>query len=222
MKNKLLTGALAFALVILLITFSIGLPIYLRFFYYLQIEPLDIPEYTGHTVEEIKDGYDEVLDFLTLPGKEFGTGVFRYSEEGKSHFEDCKLLFDLNISAFFISLAAVVTLLILRRKNIFELSKPFGMSVLFTAGAATLVGFAAVAGLAALDFDRAFKIFHAIFFPGKENWMFDYRYDEIILAMPQEFFRNCAILIVSSIFLISISFIVYGIVKKLQEKKKEQ
>ena len=52
-----------------------------------------------------------------------------------------------------------------------------------------------LAGLAALDFNRAFVIFHAIFFPGKDNWIFDSATDQIILVMPEEFFCNCAILI---------------------------
>ena len=55
--------------------------------------------------------------------------------------------------------------------------------------------FLAVGALAATDFDRAFVIFHSIFFPGKTNWIFDWRTDPIILLLPEDFFRNCAILI---------------------------
>jgi len=55
--------------------------------------------------------------------------------------------------------------------------------------------FSVVGILAAIDFDRAFVIFHTLFFPGKDNWIFDWRMDPIILILPQEFFRNCAILI---------------------------
>ena len=52
-----------------------------------------------------------------------------------------------------------------------------------------------VGALAALDFDRAFVAFHALFFPGKDNWLFDPAQDQIINILPQEFFRSCAILI---------------------------
>ena len=38
-------------------------------------------------------------------------------------------------------------------------------------------------------------VFHAIFFPGKDNWIFDPAADQIILVMPEVFFRNCALLI---------------------------
>ena len=55
--------------------------------------------------------------------------------------------------------------------------------------------FAAVGALAALDFDRAFTVFHTLFFPGKDNWLFDWRTDGVILILPEAFFRNCALLI---------------------------
>ena len=61
--------------------------------------------------------------------------------------------------------------------------------------------FLTVGGLAALDFDRAFVIFHSLFFPGKDNWIFDWRADPIILFLPQDFFRNCALLILGLLLL---------------------
>ena len=71
----------------------------------------------------------------------------------------------------------------------------------FWAAAGLGVSFLAVGGLAALDFDRAFVIFHSIFFPGKDNWIFDWRTDPIILFLPQDFFRNCAVLILALLLL---------------------
>ena len=106
-KDHSLTALFGLALAILVITFSIGLPIYFRPFYYMQIEPLGIPERTGFDYETVKSSYDELLDYLTLPGREFSTGAFAHSEEGRSHFEDCKVLFDLNVGAFLVSLAEI-------------------------------------------------------------------------------------------------------------------
>jgi uncharacterized membrane protein len=65
-KNKILTSLLGVFVVLLLITFSIGLPIYFRPFYYMQIDSLELEMETGLTKEEIIDGYNEVLDFLTV------------------------------------------------------------------------------------------------------------------------------------------------------------
>ena len=70
-----------------------------------------------------------------------------------------------------------------------------GRGPAFWAGTGAAAAVLVVAGLAALDFDRAFVVFHAIFFPGKDNWIFDPAADQIILVMPEVFFRNCALLI---------------------------
>ena len=214
MKNKILSGLLAFFIAILIITFSIGLPIYFRPFYYAQIEILDIEGYSGADYETIKEAYDELLDYLTVPGKEFSTGDFKYSENGKSHFVDCKVLFDLNAYAFLISLIGFIALTVLNKKGVFELWRPFGMNIAFCSGAYTLTGFAIIGGLAALDFDAAFTVFHRIFFPGKDNWLFSWYEDEIIRILPQDFFMNCAILILVSIILICLGCIFGGLIGK--------
>lgn len=59
------------------------------------------------------------------------------------------------------------------------------------------MAFLTVGGLAALNFERAFVLFHALFFPGKDNWLFDWRTDPVILILPEEFFRNCALLVLA-------------------------
>ena len=221
-KNRILTALLGVFTVLLLITFSIGLPIYFRPFYYMQIDSLDLELQTGMTRDEIIEGYDEVLDFLTVPGKEFGTGNFKHSPEGKSHFEDCKVLFDLNATVFVISLIGVITLIILRLCKVYSFARPFGSHFLLTCGVSTLSFFAILGLLCSIDFDVAFEIFHKIFFPGKENWLFNPYTDEIIRAMPQEFFMSCAILIASSIILISVGFIVFGIIERKKRNKENE
>lgn len=219
MKNKLLTGLLGFFAVILIITFSIGLPIYIRPFYYAQIDSLNIEKYSGFDRETIIEAYDDVLDYLTIPGRDFGTGSLEYSENGKSHFVDCKGLFDLNIIAFLISLVGVVSLVILNKKGIFDLWRPFGMNILFSSGVYTLAGFAVIGGLAAIDFDNAFTVFHKIFFPGKENWLFDWYKDQIIRILPQDFFMNCAILILASVITLCLGCILFGVIEKAKRSK---
>lgn len=209
----------ALAIVVLIITFSIGLPIYARVFYYAHVDALDMPARTGFEREEIIEAYDEVLDFLTLPGKEFGTGELLHSPEGKGHFEDCKVLFDLNRNAFLIALAVFVTILILKKYKIVNLTRPLGFGLYFWSGASTLAIFASIGIIAAQNFSKAFTIFHKIFFPGKDNWLFNPYTDEIILVMPEEFFMDCAILICASIIIISLVLIAVGIIKKRKYSK---
>ena len=216
-RNNIISIIFGIALAILIITFSIGLPIYNRSFYYLHVITTDLPEQTGYEYEEIVEAYDEVLDYLTVPGSEFGTGNLKYSEEGKAHFKDCKVLFDLNASALIISLAVVVLLIVLDKIGIITLVRPCGLRIGFWASCVTL-GLFALVGLACLtDFGSAFTTFHQLFFPGKSNWLFNPNTDEIIRILPQQFFFSCAILICASIFIISTILIVRAILKRNDE-----
>lgn len=218
MKNKILTALFGIALAILILTASIGLPIYVRPFYYIQIDTLNLVERTGYSYEVIKEAYNEVLDFCTIPWCEFGTGELRWSEEGASHFADCKGLFLLNGAALLISLAVVITLFVLHKKGIIELGSPLGFDVSFFSGLGLLSVFTLLVLLVSLDFNSAFVIFHSLFFPGKDNWLFNPFTDQIINVMPTEFFMNCAILIASSIIICSLVFVILGIVRKQKRK----
>ena len=216
--NVILSVLFVVSVVVLTITVSIGLPIYVRPFYYAHVDALDLDEKWGLEREYIIEAYDEVLDFLTLEGREFGTGRLIHSEAGKGHFEDCKILFDLNRNALIISVGVLAILLILNRLGIISLVKPRGYGLTFYAGIGTLTLFAILAAVVSMDFSAAFTIFHKIFFPGKENWLFDPYTDPIILFMPQQFFMNCAILICASILLISAAFIIISRTRKVRGK----
>ena len=217
MKNKLLTCVFGIAVFFFIITFSISLPIYCRFFYYLHINALNLPATTGYDYSTIKTAYDQVLNFLTLPGFEFGTGVLSYTEAGKAHFVDCKSLFNLNLAVLIASSVIIAALLVLKKKKLFVPCKPFKMGVSFISSVSIFAVFAIIAILVALDFNSAFITFHHIFFPGKDNWQFSYA-DEIIKILPQTFFLNCAILIGASIFIISLAIIIYQLKKRTKRQ----
>ena len=179
--------------VLFLLTAAIGLPIYIRPFYYAHIEACDLVRVSGYSETEIRDAYDEVLDYLTLPGKEFGTGVMPHSADGRDHFVDCEGLFDLNAALLLGSGAVLAALFVMRRKwGPYRLGKH---SACFWAAVLSVMLPVIIGCLAALDFDRAFVVFHSLFFPGKTNGVFDWSHDPIIRVLPQVFFRNCAILI---------------------------
>ena len=99
MKNKIFSVFFGVALFLFIISFSIGLPIYCRFFYYAQINALSLPQQTGYSFEQIKEAYDQVLNYLTLPNQTFSTGVLKFNQSGAEHFKDCKILFDINFFA---------------------------------------------------------------------------------------------------------------------------
>lgn len=219
MKDKLMTALLGVAVAFFILTFSIGLPIYFRPFYYMQIEPLGVEEMSGYTKEEIIDAYDEMLDYCTLPWAKFGTGNMKYSEDGASHFADCKGLFILNGSVLLASSLLLIALIIMIKKRVFIPRDPLGFNVTFFSGVGLLGTISLIAGLAATDFGRAFEIFHKVMFPGKDNWLFDPRTDEIILALPIDFFMSCAVMIAVSMILLSGACIAFGIITKVKRKK---
>ena len=192
--SKPLAIALAAAAALALFTGAVAAPILCRPFYYAHIGPLELEARTGLTREEIKTAFDEMLDYC-LGGEGFSTGVLRWSDSGRDHFTDVRGLFLLDLWAFAAALAVLACLGLLARRV--GPAALLGRGPGFWAAVGLGASFLAVGGLAALDFDRAFVIFHSLFFPGKDNWIFDWSMDPIILFLPQDFFRNCAILILA-------------------------
>ena len=191
--KRVLSVLCAVCVFLFLLTASISLPIYIRPFYYAHIGAYELEQVSGFSEVQIRQAYDEVLDYLTLPGRSFGTGVMPCSHEAEHHFADCRVLFELNVFILAGSGLILVLLFALRKKwGPYRLGKH---SPAFWAAVLSVTAPIMIGGLAALDFDRAFVIFHSIFFPGKTNWIFDWNADQIIRVLPQEFFRNCAILI---------------------------
>ena len=194
---------LIFNTVIFIISFSIAFVILFRPFYYLNIKLLNIEEKTGYTYSEIKDAYDDVIDYTTS-NKEFKTGNLKYSDEGYDHFRDCKILFLLD----FILLAISGIILILKRlflKNI----KIHNHSIGYYSGISLLSIFTILlVSYFIIGFDRFFTLFHNFFFRGKANWLLDPETDEIINIFPNQFFINCSIIIILLITIISVILII--------------
>lgn len=207
-----LSIGMAIAVFFLILTMSIGLPIYFRPFYYWHIGPFDIEAETGMSREAIIAGYNEMMNFCTMYTP-FGAGEFAWSESGMQHFADVRKLFTLNLVVMLVAAAYVITVAVLAKRGIVNMRRLARRAPWFYGAVAAIVLPLFIGALAATDFDRAFTVFHTIFFPGKDNWLFDWRTDEIILALPEEFFRNCAILIGSSIVIASGAIIVTDCVR---------
>ncbi len=201
MKAKVLSGITAVLTALAVLTGSIAVPLLLRPFYWLHIKPLGL-ERTGLTAQQIREVYDHVMDYCLGLRGEFSAGVLPFSDEGAAHFADVRVLFRLDLIVLAISLAALLALWLYRRHQAVELHRFRGRGSAFWGCVGLGVSFAVIGGLAATDFDRAFTVFHTLFFPGKDNWLFDPRYDPVILLLPQEFFRNCAVLILTVLLLL--------------------
>lgn len=211
--SKFLCALLALCAALTLLTAAVAVPILCRPFYYAHIGPLKLEERTGLTEDEIKTAFNEMLDYC-LGAEEFSTGVLKWSESGKAHFTDVRVLFLLDLRALGASLVLLAAVLLYARSSGRTPARPLGRGPAFWAGAGLGGAFLLVGGLAALDFDRAFVVFHALFFPGKDNWLFDPRVDQIINILPQEFFRSCAILILALLALGCAALILWDILRR--------
>ena len=209
MKSKCLSLFIALLLALFAISASVAAPILCRPFYYAHIDALHMPEKTGWTHEQIREAFDDVMDFL-LKDAEFRTGDLAWSESGRSHFADCKVLFRLDLWILVLSGAALAALVILLRHKKTQPAALAGRGPSFWAGLGILVLFGGFGLFAVSDFDRAFTLFHKVFFPGKTNWVFDLNTDQIIRVMPEAFFRNCAILIGALLALFVAVYVIAG------------
>jgi integral membrane protein (TIGR01906 family) len=206
-RSRGLFLVLTVACMLAVLSAAIAVPILCRPFYYLHVSALHLAESTPWTVEEIHAAYNEMLDFCVL-GKPFGTGVLAWSESGMSHFADCARLFRLDFAVLGVSVLALLVCLFLCNRGMRPV-RPLGRGAAFWGGSLLAILFLVVAGLAAINFDAAFVIFHRLFFPGKSNWLFDPATDQIILILPEVFFRNCAILIVVVLLALCAALIVW-------------
>lgn len=197
--SKVLSLLTSVAAALFLLSGAIAVPILWRGFYYLQIDALALPARTGFSPEVIRGAFDQVMDFL-VKGAPFGTGELKWSESGMSHFADCRVLFRLDFVVLALSAALLVLILLLVKTGRVRLHRFLGQGPCFWA-VAVMAGLLAVLGVWALaDFDGFFTAFHTAFFPGKTNWVFDWRTDEIILILPEEFWARAAGLVAGLAF----------------------
>ena len=186
------------------------LPVLLvRGFYTVQIGPLGICEASGLTRQQAAEAFGDVMDYCMGRRPDFAAGVLPFSAEGASHFADVRVLFILDLVVLAVTLLFLLGLWITCRRRT-ALPRLAGRTPGFWAACGLGGGILIVAALAATDFDRAFTIFHGVFFPGKENWLFDPATDPVILLLPEEFFRNCAIAIAASLLLLCLVLALTG------------
>lgn len=217
--SKLLSLFTGVFTALLVLSASIAVPLLCRPFYYAHIKALNLDGYTGLSVEQIKEAFDQVMDYCLGLRPDFAAGVLPFSQSGASHFADVRVLFLLDLWIAVISLAALVILFVLSRKRKLNPAPLLGHGPGFWAAIGLGGLFLIVGGLAATNFERAFVVFHSIFFPGKTNWLFDWRTDPIILLLPEDFFRNCAILILTLLVFWCVVLIAADLLAQRRRKK---
>ena len=176
------------AMFLLVLSASIAFTINFTPLYSFDIDYLNIEQMTGLSKDIILDNYRILMQYLNLPWiTELKMPDFPASESGLFHFYEVKQLFLLYYAILGVS--AVVTGLFLRmvkkEQGYWRMMNPLRLVI-----AAPLAALAIIF----MNFDRLFVAFHGVFF-NNDAWIFDARTDPIILALPQDFFMHCFVLV---------------------------
>lgn len=185
---------------LLFISISVVVTINFRPLYYMDVNALKIEESSGFGKEEILNNYNALIDYSSpfYQGK-LSFPTFAASDAGIQHFAEVKNIF----TAFYI-LGAIT--LILGLFIIIQKAKKKDYSYLLVSSITAIVLPLIVGLFLAVDFDRAFVVFHKLFFKN-DYWMFDPVTDPVINILPDTFFMHCAILIILIVLLGSTIFL---------------
>jgi integral membrane protein (TIGR01906 family) len=201
MKRFKLTDLL-YGIIFTLLFISIAVVITINFrpLYYMDIKLLHIEADSGFDKAVIKENYDALIDYSSP----FFRGDLRFpsleaSESGLQHFVEVKNIF----TSFYIlgAITLILGIIIVIRK-----AKKKDYSYLLVSAVTSIVLPSLLGIYMAIDFDRAFLIFHKMFFRN-DYWMFDPVTDPVILILPEDYFMHCAILIIVIVLLFCAAFI---------------
>ncbi len=180
--------AVLLALCVLLFFAALGLAVIhvTGFPFSIDVDYLDITGTSGLTRSEIFENYDAVMAYLSpLSSAEFALPSLGWTEVSTGHFADVKRVFN---ALYLLGAVSALSLLFLAR------CRAVTREVLRLSGGLTLLVPAIIGGAVAVQFDRAFELFHAVFFAG-DSWLLDPQKDEIINILPSTFFLHCALFI---------------------------
>ena len=204
-KSRKRDIVLALFLTVFIICLAVIITVFFKQLYYFDIDYLKIAESTGLSREVIQRNYDVLIQYqsifyqgsLNLPD-------FVMSNTGRIHFEEVKRVFEMIQMTFVVTgiVSAVMIYLNVKQKEYRFLP----LTSFFSVAIPSVLGF-----FVALDFDKAFVIFHNIVFRN-DYWIFDYTTDPVITILPESFFMHCLMMII--VIVIMISVLCYVLYKK--------
>ena len=201
-KKDILTS-ISFMLFIL--SFAIVFVVFFKPLYYFDIDHLKLVENTRYTYQQLKENYQILIHYQSIFYQ--GKLVFKdfiMSKGGRIHFEEVKRVFEMIQITFVVTgiISAVMIYLNVKQKEYRFLP----LTSFFSVAIPSVLGF-----FVALDFDKAFVIFHNIVFRN-DYWIFDYTTDPVITILPESFFMHCFMMII--VIVIMISVLCYVLYKK--------
>jgi integral membrane protein (TIGR01906 family) len=176
--------------------------------YYLDVNLLNIEQTSGYGKSEILENYNTLIDYSSP----FFRGDLNFptlgaSQAGLKHFEEVKNIFTSFYILAAVTLLAAVIIIIYKAKR-----KDYSY---MPVSSLTTILLPSVLGLLMLmNFDKAFIIFHKLFFRN-DLWLFDPETDPVIMILPDTFFLHCAMMIILIVILCSVClYVIYHFLKK--------
>lgn len=185
---------------LLFISIAVVITINFRPLFYMDIDLLNIEAMSGYDKEVIKTNYDALIDYSSPFFKgELKFPTLAASQSGLQHFAEVK-----NIFTFFYVLGIVT--LIIGIIIVVKKREDRDINYLMITPITSIVLPLLLGIYMAIDFDRAFLVFHKLCFKN-DYWIFDPITDPVITILPEEFFMHSAILIILIVLLLSAAFL---------------
>lgn len=166
------------------------------------IDKYDLTKITGLSKEILMINYQEMVSYLQYFGSGYLTlSNFEMSQNGVIHFADVKMIFQglYIIVILFILLFGIF--LVMKHQ---DKTRDKTILSIFNKGAnLTFITFGLLMISMSCNFSATFTMFHKIFFRN-DYWIFDYRTDPVILALPEELFLVLSVLIIIILFSVCI------------------
>lgn len=180
-----------------IISISTIMVLNMKFIYRFIIEKYNLVSVTGVPANDLFFNYSEIVNYLQNP---FNTKLklpnFIMSNYGEIHFKEVKDIFTvlIMISIFFLVFSvSYIAFSKIKNKQGFKINIINNLNL----GANILICFFCFIIVAiAIDFSKAFILFHKIIF-NNDYWIFDPSTDPVINALPEELFMIYGLVILA-------------------------
>lgn len=186
MKKFVLNASITIVGFILILLISTVITTSIKSIYTFSINKFNIEESTNLSVDEMKENYSYVIDYLLYSNNDkFELPSLEYSEDGAFHFQEVKELFKLSkVTILILAIILIILCVVYTRfyKN-YKYIKYISITSIIVPITTSIV--------VSINFNFFFTVFHKIFF-NNDKWIFDPNIDPIINILPKEFFALCA------------------------------
>lgn len=164
--------------------------------YSFVIDKYNLTTRTGLSADKLMLNYKEIVSYLQAPGSQYlQLSDFAMSESGVIHFADVKIIFQVLYVVVILFVITLGIFLVIRHHE-----KDKALLSIFNKGAnLAFVVFSLLLASISVNFSATFTMFHKIFFRN-DYWVFDYRTDPIILALPEQLFLILSVIIIGLLF----------------------